>query len=125
LKFLIDECLSPALVPIAHAAGHESYHVAHIGLASAEDWVVASRAVGRDLILVTNNASDFLSLFARFPFHAGLLIIVPSVERETQICLFEALLARLAAMGEPVNLVIEARLDEDDIRLVLYQWPPA
>ena len=124
MKFLIDECLSPALVSAAHAAGHEAYHVAHIGLASAQDWVLASRATGQDLILVTNNGSDFLSLLSRVAFHPGLLIIVPSVERETQIRLFEVLLARLAETGEPVNLVIEAHLDGDDVRLVLYQWPP-
>jgi predicted nuclease of predicted toxin-antitoxin system len=123
LKFLIDECLTPALVGVAHAAGHEAYHVAHIGLASAKDWRVAAWAVRRDQIFVTNNASDFRALYSRLALHPGLLIIVPSVDREMQGRLFEALLGKLAETGGPPNRVIEAHLDDGDIRLELYQWP--
>jgi predicted nuclease of predicted toxin-antitoxin system len=123
LRFLVDECLTPALVGAAHAAGHEAHHVAHIGLASAKDWSVAGWAVRHDQIFVTNNATDFRVLYARLAVHPGLLIIVPSVDRETQVRLFGAVLAKLSEIGEPVSRIIEARLDGGDIRLALYAWP--
>lgn len=123
MRFLIDECLSPALVRVAHDVGHEAYHVAHLGLGSAEDWTVGSYAVSEDQILVTNNRSDFRALYSRLPLHPGLLIVVPSVERGMQIRLFEALLAKLAEIGEPMNRILEARLDGGDIGIELYAWP--
>jgi len=42
-------------------------------------------ALARDMILVTNNASDFCSLYAAQELHPGLVILVPNVERETPI----------------------------------------
>jgi predicted nuclease of predicted toxin-antitoxin system len=124
LRLLIDECLSPALVGTAHAVGHEAYHIAHMGLASAKDWSVPSRAVDQGFILVTNNGADFRGLYSRFSVHPGLLIIIPSADRETQIGLFKALLAKLAEIGEPINQVIEAHLDGENVRFELYSWPP-
>jgi len=123
LRLLVDECLSPALVDTAHSAGHEAYHVAHIGLASAKDWSIASRAVDQGFTLVTNNGADFRDLYLRHSVHPGLLIIVPSVDRETQIRLFKALLAKLAEIGEPINQVIEVDIDAEDVRFELYRWP--
>jgi predicted nuclease of predicted toxin-antitoxin system len=37
---LIDECLSPELVGIAHESGFEAHHVAHCGLSGAKDAAV-------------------------------------------------------------------------------------
>ena len=34
-----------------------------------------------DFILVTNNASDFRQLYAAQPLHAGLVILIPAVNR--------------------------------------------
>jgi predicted nuclease of predicted toxin-antitoxin system len=60
MKFLIDECLSVDLVSLAHRAGHEAQHIAHMGKAGWKDWNVAVFAREGDFVLVTNNASDFL-----------------------------------------------------------------
>ena len=39
MKLLIDECLSPELTKLAHAAGYgESSHVVWMGLAARKDW---------------------------------------------------------------------------------------
>jgi len=65
--------------------GHEAYHLAHIGGAGAEDWQIVELALARDMILVTNNTSDFRSLYAAQELHPGLVILVPNVERETPI----------------------------------------
>jgi predicted nuclease of predicted toxin-antitoxin system len=59
VRFLIDECLSVDLVTVAGESGHEARHVAHVGRAGWKDWNVTRYASDNDLILVTNNASDF------------------------------------------------------------------
>ncbi len=88
MRFLIDECLSVDLVSIASEAGYEAHQVAHVGKASWKDWNVARHAREGDFIAVTNNAGDFRKLYATEAFHAGLVILVPNVGRETQKWLF-------------------------------------
>lgn len=88
MRFLIDECLSVDLISIASAAGHEAQHVARVGKAGWKDWNVARHAAEGDFVLATDNASDFRRLYATTPLHAGLIIIVPNVDRTLQCRLF-------------------------------------
>ena len=99
MRFLIDECLSIDLVSIASKAGHEAQHVARVGKAGWKDWNVVRHAAEGDFVLVTNNASDFRRLYARQPLHAGLVVIVPSVNREEQQRLFLGALDELRRFG--------------------------
>jgi predicted nuclease of predicted toxin-antitoxin system len=125
VRFLIDECLSVHLVAIAGQAGHEAQHVAHVGKAGWKDWNVVRYARDGDFILVTNNASDFRRLYATEPLHAGLVILIPAVDRVLQQKLFRAALDEFANLGEPVNRVLEVDLDGDEVTLTLYDLPPA
>lgn len=124
MRFLIDECLSVDLVAVAGQAGHEAQHVARVGKAGWKDWNVVRYARDGDFVLVTNNASDFRRLYAAEPLHAGLVILIPVVGRELQRKLFRAALEELAISGDPVNRVLEADLDGEEISLTLYDWPP-
>lgn len=123
MKFLIDECLSIDLVFFASKAGHEAQHVAHVGKAGWKDWNVARYASDGDFVLVTNNAADFRRRYATQPLHAGLVIIVPSVDRVTQRQLFRGALDLLATLGEPVNRVLEVDIDGDEVTFSLYDLP--
>jgi predicted nuclease of predicted toxin-antitoxin system len=123
VRFLIDECLSLDLVKVAGLSGHEAQHVAHVGRAGWKDWNVVRYARDGDFVLVTNNASDFRQLFAAQPLHAGLIILIPAVKRVVQQKLFRAALDELAAIGEPVNRVLEVDLDGDEVTLTLYDLP--
>jgi predicted nuclease of predicted toxin-antitoxin system len=125
VRFLIDECLSIDLVTVAGQCGHEARHVAHVGRAGWKDWNVARYASDNDLILVTNNASDFRQLYAAEALHAGLVILLPNVGRDLQQRLFRAALEELALIGEPVNRVLEVDLDGGEVTLTLYDLPPA
>ena len=125
MKFLVDECLSPDLVLVARLAAHEAVHVAHVGRAGWKDWNVARYATEGDFVLVTNNADDFRRLYAVQPLHAGLVIIIPNVNRVTQQKLFRSALAKLATIGEPVNQVLEVDLLGEDVTFILYDLPPA
>ena len=101
MRFLIDECLSIDLVAVARQMGHDAQHVAHVGKAGWKDWNVARYARDGDFVLVTNNASDFRELYATQPLHAGLVIMIPVVNR-----------------------VLEVDLDGEDVPLTLYDLPP-
>ncbi len=123
MRFLIDECLSVDLVAVAGDSGHEARHIAHVGRAGWKDWNVVRYASAGDFILVTNNASDFRQLYAAQPLHAGLVILIPVVNRMVQQRLFKAALDELATIGEPVNCVLEVNLDGDEVMLTLYDLP--
>jgi len=124
VRFLINECLSIDLVSVAGQAGYDAQHVAHVGKGGWKDWNVVRYASDGDFVLVTNNASDFRRLYATQPLHAGLVVLIPNVDRVVQRRLFRAALDELADIGEPVNRVLEVNLDGDDVTLTLYDLPP-
>jgi predicted nuclease of predicted toxin-antitoxin system len=97
MRFLIDECLSIELVSVASQAGHEAQHLAHVGKAGWKDRNVALYAQESDFVLVTNNATDFRCIYATTPLHAGLVIIIPNVDRQTQRRLFRGALDEFAS----------------------------
>ena len=128
MKFLVDECLSPGLVHIAHQSGYyESTHVNWLGLTSAADWVLIARAVEDGYVLVTSNRTDFRALAAREALHAGLICLnveAGDIEPETFNRLFAYALPRLRGI-EPINEVVEVTLSRDgDVRMNRYDWPP-
>jgi len=123
MKFLVDECLTVDLVSIATQSGHQASHVAHLGKAGWKDWNVAAFAAEGDFVLVTNNASDFKNIYKRQPLHAGLVIIIPNVNRVHQQQLFRAVIQKLAEIGEPINRVLEADIEGDDAVFRLYDLP--
>jgi len=124
MKFLIDECLSIDLVSIASQAGYEAQHVARVGKAGWKDWNVVRYASEGDFVLVTNNASDFRRLYATQPLHAGLVILIPNVNRSLQQRLFCGALDELARLGEPINRVLEVDIDGEDVTFSVYDLPP-
>jgi hypothetical protein len=65
----------------------------------------------------------FRQLYAAQPLHAGLVILIPVVNRVVQQRLFKAALDELATVGEPVNRVLEVDIDGDEVTLTLYDLP--
>jgi predicted nuclease of predicted toxin-antitoxin system len=125
MRFLIDECLTIDLVSIAGQAGHEAQHVAHVGKAGWKDWNVIRYAAEGDFVLVTNNASDFRKLYATQQLHAGLVIILPSVNRVEQQRLFHGALDELSRFGELINRVLEVDTEGNEMTCNFYELPPA
>jgi predicted nuclease of predicted toxin-antitoxin system len=123
MRFLIDECMCIDLVSIASQAGHEAQHIARVGKAGWKDWNVARYASEGDFVLVTNNASDFRRLYATQPLHAGLVIIIPNVNRVEQQRLFLGALDELTRLGEPINRVLEVDIDGEDVTFTVYDLP--
>jgi predicted nuclease of predicted toxin-antitoxin system len=121
MRFLIDECLTIDLVSVTHQAGYEAQHVARVGRAGWKDWNVARYAAAGDFVLVTNNASDFRRLYAEHRLHAGLVIIIPRVNRAEQQRLFRGALHELVGFGEPVNHVLEVDIEGDEATFTFYE----
>jgi len=124
LKFLIDECLSPALVRIARERGHgASTHITWLGSRSRKDWSIVRRAVDSGYVLVTNNTTDFTSLVGREGVHCGLvcLDVAPGLmSLEVQRQLFTLALDRLGDT-EPINEVLQITLQSDrSVRIERY-----
>ena len=83
------------------------------------------RIVAEDFTFVTNNARDFVKLFAGEPLHAGLIIILPQVVPSRQRELFEALLHELGPEELLVNEVVEISIDGHAIVISRYELPEA
>jgi predicted nuclease of predicted toxin-antitoxin system len=109
VKWLIDECLHVLLVELAHSRGQIADHVNYLGLGSSKDWELMQIVVERDYTFVTNNRFDFLTLYKKESFHAGLVVIVPNVTPSRQRALFNAVLEHVGAR-ELINTVIEVQL---------------
>ena len=107
-RFLIDECLSAALVATAKARGFDAGHVTHLGKTGWQDWNLVPFAVANDYIIVTSNRRDFLKEYAKLDIHSGLVVIIPRGKRDEQTRLFEKALEVFALRNDDlVNTLVE------------------
>lgn len=132
-RFLIDECLSPKLVRMAHLSGHQATSVRDRGWCGLPDREIIRRTIEGEFTLVTNNSVDFRGknppgpggLFAFEELHAGLLCINTDqivMPLEIQTAAFACVLNRLPR--DLVNRVLEITAHEDGSHtLVEYELP--
>jgi predicted nuclease of predicted toxin-antitoxin system len=112
-RFLVDENLSVKLPQAAHKRGFEATHVVHLGLREWKDWSILQLAAEQNWVLVTNNAVEFRSRYRKVARHPGVIFLLPSVRRQTQLLLFEAALDDLAVDPELTNKALDVELSED------------
>jgi predicted nuclease of predicted toxin-antitoxin system len=111
-KLFIDECLSAALVAVAKNRGFIAEYGPYIGKGGWQDWNIVPFALENDYIIVTNNRRHFLKEYVKVGLHSGLVIIVPNVERDDQVRLFEIALDAVLALNDgAVNKLIEVLAD--------------
>jgi hypothetical protein len=97
-----------ALVSIAKSKGVNADYGPHVGKAGWQDWNIVQFALANDYVIVTNNRRHFLKEYLKQDLHGGLVIIVPSVDRDDQVRLFTtALDAAIALESSLINKVIE------------------
>lgn len=116
LAFLIDENLSPSLAKIAQERGFTAVHATWAGVGGMKDHQVAAYAVKKDMILVTNDLSDFRKIYKRKKLHPGIIFLgvvsFDLMDRETQQAMFEQALDQAEA-DEPINEAIYVQMEED------------
>ena len=122
MKFLIDECLHTSLVTLAHDAGHLCDHVNFLGLGGHKDWQLMTKIRNEDYTFVTNNRTDFTSLYAKEELHSGLVIIIPNVTPSRQRELFRASLLHIGTRNL-TNTVLEVDLADDTATCREYPIP--
>lgn len=112
MKFLLDENLSPRLVPRIATVGASAMHVAHVGRSGASDAELWEFAFHNDAAVVTINAADFTVLARSAELHPGLIVLRQSgLSADAQWQLLEPAI-RLALLEEQagrslVNRIIE------------------
>jgi len=110
--FLVDECLSLNLVALAHARGHQATHVGFRDRQGTDDPDLMRLIGDEGFVFVTNNAADFLALYAAQEIHAGLVVIVPGgVIADVQVRLFGLALDVIEPMPDLMNKVVEVFID--------------
>jgi predicted nuclease of predicted toxin-antitoxin system len=102
IRLLLDENISPTLVRRLAELGIFAQSVPHVGLAGAPDDAVWAYAAANDLVVVTANVRDFLTL-AKSDIHAGLIVLLEGELNSLEQ--FERL--------EPVVRFVEASTDPD------------
>lgn len=87
------------LVVEAHGRGYEALHVNYLGMLGKSDRGLLPHIVAGDFTFVTNNRKDFLGLYRSVDVHAGLLIILPSINAVGQLNLFIKAVDAIEARG--------------------------
>jgi predicted nuclease of predicted toxin-antitoxin system len=124
LRLFIDECLSPRIARDLNASGlHLAVHPLDYGGRGQADYTVLKRCIEEDLVIVTENAADFRALVAGKAIHPG-LIILPCVDRKASAALLDAAITHLAALGEPMDVMVNHVLEvAADKTMRLYLLP--
>lgn len=119
--FLIDECVSADLIEVANIYNHWGMHVGRSrSLRSLNDWDLTRNAVSDNLVFVTNNARDFISLYSKINLHSGFIVILPTARKEVQCAYFEDVLKRLESENDISNRIVRVELDG---RITIEDWP--
>ncbi len=138
MKFLVDECLSIALVDMAVEAGHVgSAHVTRRAMTGWKDHQMMQAVIDGDWTLVTRNSDDFrprqgsaslAPCYVGQPLHAGLvcLNLPPDSGRVDQMSYFQVALDCIGNPGDLVNKVLEVDPCSGNLKqavLRIYDFP--
>jgi len=75
MRLLLDANLSPILVKPLTAAGHETVHVADVGLLTANDEAIFDYAVAEDLVLIRADSDFPMMLALRGAGHPSVVLL--------------------------------------------------
>lgn len=99
-KFLVDECLSPALAQRLVERGFDATSVRDRGRLAKSDSSIMAYCIAEDRILVTQNAEDFRRLVGDVAMHPGLIILSANAKERSWLELADAL-QHLRLHGSP------------------------
>ena len=75
---------------------------------------------GGDFLFVTDNRRDFVRLYRNLDIHNGLIIILPSVDLDEQVRLFNLALTAVQELGDTLNMLIEV---DGAGEVAITEWP--
>ena len=105
-----------------HDRGYACDHVNFLGLSGQKDWELMRRVQSGEYTFVTNNRTDFATLYSQQELHAGLIIFVPKVTPTRQRALFQAALSHIGGR-DLTNAVLEVDVEGTTVVCAGYPWP--
>ena len=116
MRFLLDNNLSPKLIDLLRAAGHDVTHVRDLGLAAAPDEVVLERARGEGRVLISAD-TDFGTLLARLHATSPSFVLIRRAAGRRAAEQAELLLGNLALVEDDLRAGAVVVLGEATIRI--------
>ena len=113
MQLFIDECLSPKTALELIEIGHYVVHPRNQGGMGEPDHAVFARATRENLVIVTENATDFRALVAHAEIHPG-LIIIPCTSRERSKAYLLSAIEYLAVRGDPDDVMVNHVLEVEE-----------
>src|SRR6476646_2832080 len=104
-RMLLDECMSPQLVPKLWGEGYDVIHVRDRGLLSASDHTVWNYALSEDRTICTINAIHFKRLAASTDMHPGVLVFPSGHAPSSQFSLVMAALTWITTSNVQMGFV--------------------
>ena len=109
---------------VARQRGFPARHVNEVNLRTAKDRAVARYALRYNLVIVTNNMSDFRRHYARKKLHPGLIFLTADDEetftRENQATLLNIALSNILA-NDLLQEVVLVRLVSETAEVIDYR----
>jgi predicted nuclease of predicted toxin-antitoxin system len=130
LKFLIDQCLSPALAALCEERGYTALYVGHVKkLYGKTDPTIAKYAAANEYTLVTNDMFDFTKHY-KISDHPGVICLTWAdnmlQSKSSQIQMLEAAL-HFVDRDELYQELLEIRFHADEEsefwEALRYEWP--
>ena len=116
MRLLLDANLSPEVARRLREAGHDTVHVADVGLLSAADPEILRAAAEQDRVLLTADA-DFGALLALGALVAPSVVLLRSADHMPPAEQAELLAANLPAIAEALDDGAIASLSRERLRL--------
>jgi predicted nuclease of predicted toxin-antitoxin system len=102
VRFLVDANLSPVVAAHLRQNGHDTVHVADIGLFTANDETILGAAADDKRVVISSDA-DFAALLALGGLSKPSLILLRSADHLTPTEQAELILANLPAIGDDLE----------------------
>lgn len=123
MRLLLENNLSPRLVPFLKDAGHDVAHVRGLGLASAPDTDVLDRARQDQRVLISAD-TDFGTLLARSGTREPSVILLRRTEGRRSARVAELLAANLPQLEEDLAAGAVAVIRDDNVRVRRLPFAP-
>jgi len=130
-RIILDECMSPRLVPLLWDEGHDVIHVRNRGLNGAADHTIWRAAIDEDRTVCTINGKDFKKLAAATGLHPGVIVIPGGHAPSAQFNLTMTALNWVSTSNAPTGLTNRYIVIGDNGEIALTEivynekdWPP-
>lgn len=122
VSLLLDENMSPNIVPRLNEAGIDAVHVRDRGLLRKSDYQLLKYAADEHRAVATINIVDFAKLVTTRPFHHGIAVIPNGGNRNEQFEYLMTLVSFLRAAPPAMEGLRNRIVSVDENKMVTARW---